>query len=435
MLHNRSFFVIFFIIITALIVDTSIVKVYRFTFDQPSISTNLIIFYFMAVIYFVGQFLTTVFIRSKMKLFSSTFKSDLKIIFLVQCVPSAIILAILYQVVLTSSYDSMLLKVMIWSSYLQAILLTGFLSYKFIIWLRTGRSYVVLLYTLAITLLLINVIFTLLYVNELLYSYSSYVKSRGNTFTPYANPNSLLTYGFQVSSIVSYLAMWVATVVFLYNHSKRLGKVRFWIMVCIPLAYYVIQFQPVLLQLLNNYRLSDPIFFSIIYTMFFAGSKSMGGLLFGIAFFSTSKKISSVQIKDFLIIAGFGLTLFFTANQGIVLSFASYPPFGLATVAFMGLAACLLLVGLYCTAISLAEDVTLRKNIRKSMKNQSVLLDKIGISQMEQQVQKNVLNLTKHLSDQMENESGIQPSLEEEDVKDYIGEVLAEIKDMKKKNI
>ena len=439
MLQNRPFFLVFSIIVVTLIVDTAIVKVYRFTFDQPSLAANLIIFLVMVAIYFVGQFLTITFVRSKMKLFSSNFIHGLKlilnIVFMAQCVPSAIILIVLYQVVQTSSYDPLLLKAIIWSSYLQAILLTGFLSYKFITWTWTGKSYVVLLYTLAISLLSINAIFTLLYVNELLLSYSMDIRPRGNTFTPYANPNSLLIHGFQVSSIASYLTMWAATVVLLYNHAKRLGRIRFWFLVCIPFVYFIVQFQPMLLQMLYNYRLSDPVLFSLIYTIFFAPSKPIGGILFGIAFFSTSKMITSAKIKDFLVIAGFGLTLFFTANQGIVLSFTPYPPFGLVTVGFMGVTACLLLIGVYCTAISLAEDVTLRKNIRKSLKDQSLLLDKIGISQMEQQIQKNVLNLTKGLSAQLEDESGIQPSLEEEDVKKYVGEVLTEITELKKKNI
>ena len=125
------------------------------------------------------------------------------------------------------------------------------------------------LQSFAITILLINVIFTLLYVNELLLSDSSDVKPRGNTFTPYANPNSLLVYGFQVSSIMSYLAMWGATVAVLYNNAKRLGRVRFWFLVCMPLLYYVIQFQPALLQMLSSYRLSDPdIFWYNIYDIF-----------------------------------------------------------------------------------------------------------------------------------------------------------------------
>ena len=46
---------------------------------------------------------------------------------------------------------------------------------------------------------------------------------------------------------------------------------------------------------------------------------------------------------------------------------------------------------------------------------------------MEQQIQKKVVQLTQRMSGDMENESGIRPSLEEEDIKDYINEVLSEI--------
>ena len=47
---------------------------------------------------------------------------------------------------------------------------------------------------------------------------------------------------------------------------------------------------------------------------------------------------------------------------------------------------------------------------------------------MEQEIQEKVLETTKRLSDTIRNETGIASSLQEEDIKRYCKEVLAEIK-------
>jgi hypothetical protein len=123
--------------------------------------------------------------------------------------------------------------------------------------------------------------------------------------------------------------------------------------------------------------------------------------LFGIAFWSTGKKVGNAQIKEFMVMSGYGIVLFFVSNQAIILNSAPYPPFGLSTISFMGLASYLLLVGIYSSAISVAQDISLRKSIRRNLKGQSAFLEKIGTSEMEQVIQKRVLRLAKKLEQTM----------------------------------
>ena len=61
------------------------------------------------------------------------------------------------------------------------------------------------------------------------------------------------------------------------------------------------------------------------------------------------------------------MTLLFTSNQPLGLIFAPYPPFGLATICYMTLASYLILLGIYSSAISVANDTTLRRSIKKSL--------------------------------------------------------------------
>ena len=55
------------------------------------------------------------------------------------------------------------------------------------------------------------------------------------------------------------------------------------------------------------------------------------------------------------------------------------------------------------------------------------LLDSIGSAQMEQEIQKKVIEFTKRNQDRMAEETGIQSSLTEEDMKEYLQQVIKEI--------
>jgi hypothetical protein len=81
-----------------------------------------------------------------------------------------------------------------------------------------------------------------------------------------------------------------------------------------------------------------------------------------------------------MIISAYGMILLFTSNQPIGLLLVPYPPFGLATISFMGLASYLIFVGIYSAAVSVSEDTKLRQSIRKIAINESKLLDSIGSS-------------------------------------------------------
>jgi hypothetical protein len=106
----------------------------------------------------------------------------------------------------------------------------------------------------------------------------------------------------------------------------------------------------------------------------------------------------------------------------------SYPPFGLATISFMGLSSYLILVGIYSAAVSVSEDIKLRQSIRKIAIKESKLLDSIGSAEMEQQIEKRVMASTKAAKDSMIEQSGIETSLTEEDMKQYLEITLKEIK-------
>jgi len=159
-------------------------------------------------------------------------------------------------------------------------------------------------------------------------------------------------------------------------------------------------------------------------------AKPIGGILFGVAFWiiAATLKRDNYTIRNFLIISGYGLMLVFASNQAILTVNYPYPPFGLAAVSFMGLASYLVLIGIYSSAISVAHDVELRRSVRRLAVKEFKLLDSIGTAHMEQEIQRTVLKLASRQQEAMEADTGVGSSLDEEDVKQYLDEVLVEVK-------
>jgi hypothetical protein len=439
LLKKRSFYLAFWIILFVLIIDTLIVKIYRFTSEQPSSQFNHALFFVIVLVYFLGQYLVTRFVMSKMPgefspALQDKVKLFLRILPLFQYALGIFLLIIFFQMILDSSYDSFLLKAVIWLSYLQAALIIGFLVYRFFSWSRAFRSHVVMLYAIAFSVLFSNVIFTILYVNDQLDTYSGYVSGRGGsseTFLPSLTQRTTLAQVFQVSSVISYMMVWVSTTLLFRGHSKKSRPLLYWIVVCIPLLYFIIQFQPIFIELFSTYRIEDPITFAIVYTLFLGVSKPIGGILFGIVLWLAGQRIQNEYVRHFMIIAAFGMILFFTSNQAVILVAAPYPPFGLVSISFIGLAAYLLFIGFYFSAISVAQNYHLRSSIKKSAGEESRLIGSIGNAQLEEELKRKVLYLVKRQQESMIEEAGVQSSFTDEEIKEYVEQAIEEIKNRK----
>jgi hypothetical protein len=229
-------------------------------------------------------------------------------------------------------------------------------------------------------------------------------------------------------SVVSFLMMWGATVLLLRHYSERLGSTRYWIIVTIPLVYFLSQFVTLFLNIFSTLLGSSPYFSFTLITLIFTVSKPVGGMLFGAAFWTIARNIQDNKVRKYMIISAYGFVLLFISEQAILLTYLAYPPFGFAAVSYMGLASYLIFKGIYSAAISVSQDSNLRRSIRNFAIKESKLLDSIGTAQMEQEIQKRVITLTKQNKDRMEEQTGIESSLSEQDVKQYLDLVFKELK-------
>ena len=160
------------------------------------------------------------------------------------------------------------------------------------------------------------------------------------------------------------------------------------------------------------------------------GSILAFGFLLSFAFMTISKGIEKgihTKINEYLGISALGVALVFVsffANP----SAGSYLPFGVLSASFFAFGAYLFFSGIYSSAVSIASDSGLRQTIRKSAIQQSKLLDSIGTAHMEQDIQERVLKVAKEQEEALREQTGIEPSLSEEDMKQYLEQVIEEVK-------
>jgi hypothetical protein len=430
-ISNRQATLVVIITIAFLIPDTMIGTVSDFLVPQTTSVWGISLFIVISVVFAFSQYLLLRFVWLKTKDIRSKsflFNGMLKIVIASQCTLFAILIVIIYQILFISQYYTAMLVWATLISYLLTTVLLGILARKFFLWYRYYKrdSLIILSYALAFVIISMNI--SLVLVMDM-YSFSSkqeIVNPNSEViFTDFDNADWLILlfhYIYNYTELISFVLIWGATALLLLHYRKKLGLVKFWIMISLPLIYYLGTF----IDIMGVYDpQSDPD--SFFFYLYLSLNSTAGGLMFGIAFITIAKRIDNLRIKGYMTMAAFGFILFFISNQ-ISLAPSSYPPFGITTLMYLGFSSYLLLIGLYSTAVSLSEHAQLRKSIRNSIDQQhSKLLDYIGMSELQKEMDKKITPLIQRHAEQMNMQTAIETPVSEEEIKQYIREVLNDL--------
>jgi hypothetical protein len=349
----------------------------------------------------------------------------------------AIMVIVIFQFLFFSEYFTGLLSIAPTISYGLAAFIMGLLAYHLFSWFARNKALVVLLYGLASvsSSIYVGVVAAIFYVEIFIHQPVVTTLESAATF-PATEP------GFEeilmvtlpgILTATTFLLFWGGTIVILYANIKRVGKTRFWFLVTTPIIFFL----GTLITLFPEIQApapEDDLNSIIIPVYVVTFSQVIAIALFATAFASMARAIPHHQVSDSMYITCYGLALF---SIGIIatVSGAGYPPYGLPTVSLVGPFSFLLFIGLYRSAITTAEDSKLRRSIKVSAQQQLKLLDSIGTSEMERKLEKTVLDVIKSNAENLMQQSGIELSLSQSEAKDYLYEVLDEVKDRKKESL
>ena len=427
-----TLFILTLIMLATIVIDTAYVKFFGLDESQlPSIFT---------VAFFVGEtiilFITSIILLRFSKSAnaeSSTYWSTIKYIHraveLNQYVILMTFITIIFSMLVFSRYHIFSIWVIILVTHIQAIVLLVLSVYRFILWLKLKGNNVILLYSIAFSCLVVTILASILITNEILPHNKilvNPVSSHLLLMSFYSNHETIMLKKIhQIFFFVAFLISWVATIFLLRHYSKKFGKAKFLIMICIPLLYFLSQFEIQFIDIFREIRLQNPVVFSIAYFVFFSATKQVGGLLFSLSLWTAAKKFKQQNVRNSLILSAIGVTFIFASDQIDALILVPYPPFGLVTISMLGLAAYFIFRGFLNTAVYISRDVSLRKELHKEIENNMSLLKTMGLSEME----RNLANKCKPLIEKaVANERYYKEfDIDLEDAKILVHEVLKEV--------
>src|SRR6185437_8821897 len=379
------------VLTVCLVLEVSIVNVSGFS--NPHNSANDIpIYSALSVFSIIAQLIILNFVYTRKIPFErSILRVTYKAMVLTQLAIIVILVTILVEINFTFSYHLIHLELVFMISSVTAVAVMGLLSYKFITWLRLDRSRITFAYLLASLSLSVNAIIGITYVSDE-WSYVSDViqPSPFGVYMMHSHTSSLAEL-YAISSGITFVLFWLGTVLLLQSYRKRLGTIKFWIIMLVPLLYFLSQFQPLVSSILLDYSSGNPMLFSIAYVLMLEVSTPIGGILFGLAFMLVARKIQNAKVKGYLVISGIGLLLLLISYRPQEIITGPFPPFGILSASFMGLASYLIFFGIYSSAISVSQDSNLRTSIRKSVEAELRFIGNIASAETTHDVMETVL--------------------------------------------
>jgi hypothetical protein len=404
------------------------------TFDlvnKTSSSLGIFIFLTMSIIFIILTFIIlkfnwnfiTKFIKKSNRIFIL-----FKISLIMQICLSILLVLLNSQIIFLHYYSINILMISLLGSYSLSFFILFFLTYKFLRWFSIKKNYGMLFYSLAFGTIFLASLSKLGFTEFMMMLKPQIIFPMtigSSIYIPVGSIQGVLNDLFLILSILSFVFSWIASAIMLKEYSNKLGQLKYWIIVSIPLFFYIAQFfvltnSQIIFQLTSNLTS-----LSITLTTIFIFSNLIGGLLFGIPFWTIAKTIDNSAIKTSMTIAGFGFVFIFLTNQAHGIVVTPYPPYGIITSLYFGLSSFLLMVGFYCSAIYMSENQDIRRLIKKDLLKYDLL------SQMSNRfIEDRTINYINQITKSTKHELFTNYNelfLKDEDIKHYVKSVINEI--------
>jgi hypothetical protein len=312
---------IFILSFTAIaIIDSTIVKLFSYSGVELPPSSNMVIFGLFSIVFALIGFML---LKSVKELRSKTvyrLPSRMKylhfLIIAVQTLMIGILISLILQMALWNKYNIIILKASTYLTHISALVFLIFLVLVFIGWLKSRRNYIILLYTIAFSLISVTILISLIHLE---YNFS-------RTLTPDRKPFPINSYiirqettsvietlgtAFDILSLSSFFAIWIATMALLSQYRNKLGRIKFFTLITIPLIYYMFPLQAYFGNVFSPIVLNSPVTFGIFYVLIFSATKQAGAFLFSLAFWTASTLVTKERVRKSLLVSAVGMAILY----------------------------------------------------------------------------------------------------------------------------
>ncbi len=342
---------------------------------------------------------------------------------------------LMIEIILGNNYYTISLTSIVVISYGSSILMSIFVSFKLFSWYKENKNKFSLLFGLAIFFLFVNNLVSILLFATLLSEKPFQID--GTTpivFNFECGDDSLFCiFKENVINIQSYTLMiyfslfWICNYFLLQYQIKKIGKIKFFILITIPLVLFFFVFiyhYDELYSLTENINFDESSAFML--QIFIVGfSIALCGILYGIGFKSVANLLKvSPNVERYLIMASYGIILFFICVNATVIG-SSFPPFGIPSIIFLPFASLLFYVGIYYSIIAISNDIRVRKYIKNSAYKELEIMGNLAQSQMVDNMKEKVLSMTKKYSKEIHQHNESESIETEEDLRSYLDEAIS----------
>jgi hypothetical protein len=174
------------------------------------------------------------------------------VVILTQYIIIALLLLTLLEVEILVQYHTVVLLLQILMSLLLSAGLSGILAFRFLLWIKNKRDYLIIAYTAAAIMISINSIFIALFM-------SLEMEAKPVIIQPFVfwSNYQLVNYDLhQIQSNIlfaSFVALWLASTLLLRGQKKKWGGIKFYLIISFPLVYYLGVVQLVLSTILTQH--------------------------------------------------------------------------------------------------------------------------------------------------------------------------------------
>lgn len=401
---------------------------------ELSSSFGILLFIVILVVYTIGQY---VILRFSKKATKITTPRNRHILWATKAVtycqyPLILFFAIIIlQILFLERYNSTILIIVVAISNGLGIFTMAVLAQRLLSYYKWQKDLIVLTYGVSAIIVAITALVTIMFMGGALLNKPVIVYPASETTFPAFEASSmmgLLNYLYYILAIISFISIWFGTLLLMNQYSRLMGnRRRIFSVMALILGFYLSQVLIIYLGPYFIFNRDDLSSFVLYYRVIFTISSTIGGILFCIPFLQIARKFKrATSVGKYAIISASGLILFFVAGSATVYQ-TPYPPFGLATVSLIGLSSYLVLLGIYSLAISVSEDDRIRRFTVKTAR-EFMFLHSMGIAEQGQEIEKRITRF----KDNIVEDTGIEPSFNEDDMKQYLHQAIEEVQKKKK---
>jgi VanZ family protein len=422
-LGSKTSFVMVSLVVVVSVVDSEFINLFYATDLGTPGNIQLSLFISFAI---VASIITITFLRLVKGInvqpranSPSFFKVAYSVTAAIQCSLLVILVAVISQTIILHGYSKIFSILVVYLSHFISALILGLLSFIFVQWFRSSRSFSILTYAVVFIAILFTVLVTVPLLTEQFELQPQWIYPRDYialiTDELVPSPDIAFIYGLGTYALpMLVFATWILTVSLLRGYSTRTGKKKFWLIISIPLIFQIFS-----LVVTNTNIITDPSIVEFIYSTqfhFILGiSYQIYGIIFAIAFLIIGRKIKLERMKNYLTISALGIILLFSSLQPGSPFYAAYPPFGLVTLLFLGLASYMLFAGFVGSAAYVSRDNEVRREVYRSLEEDSHIL-KMGVAEMQREIEKKVVSLSNKIkSSELQDEMKVEIEPNEED--------------------